>query len=108
MAKKSTLKPEHLNPDLFGLRSIETIHESIVDIVEKRNVSYIEAIVIYSEENDVDIEDIGEMIKGSMNLREIVKREAIESRMLTKDAEAEDLKVDIFSFFSVQEDTVSA
>jgi hypothetical protein len=67
----------------------EKIHHEISQQIS-RGVPYIDALVDFAEKNDIEIETVAQIVKKSSILREKVKSEAVNLRMVKKD-EAADL-----------------
>lgn len=65
------------------------IHHEISQQIS-RGVPYIDALVDFAEKNDIEIETVAQIVKKSSILREKVKSEAVNLRMVKKD-EAADL-----------------
>ena len=62
----------------------EKIHHAISAMVTQ-GVPYIDALVTYAENNGLEIETIAAVIKKSSILKEKVRSEAVELRMVKKD-----------------------
>jgi len=63
----------------------EKIHHDISEKLAK-GVSYIDALIEYSRENDIEIETIAEIVKKSAVIREKIRAEAISMRLIKRDA----------------------
>ena len=59
----------------------EKIHHSISHMVSS-GVPYIEAVCEYAESNNIDIEIVAGVIKHSTVLKEMIRVEAVEKRMV--------------------------
>lgn len=62
----------------------EKIHHAIADMVSK-GVPYIEALVVFAEENGLEIETLAAVVKKSSILKEKIRSEAVNLRMVEKD-----------------------
>jgi hypothetical protein len=62
----------------------EKIHHEISHMIAS-GIPYIEALVEYSEKNNIEIEVVASVVKKSAVLREKVKSEAINLRMVYDD-----------------------
>lgn len=62
----------------------EKIHHAISKMISE-GVPYIDAIVDYAERNNLEIESVAAIIKKSSILKEKVRSEAVELRMVKKD-----------------------
>jgi hypothetical protein len=58
--------------------------EQIEELVWKHDISYMDAIVLYSEENNVDIESLGKLVKSNENLKGAIQLEAESLNYLPK------------------------
>jgi hypothetical protein len=58
--------------------------QKIEELVDKHNISYMEAIVMYCEKNNIDIESIGKAIKSNDMLKAKVQIEAENLNFLPK------------------------
>jgi len=65
-------------------RTPEKIHHDISDMLSK-GINYIDALVAYAEKNNLEIEMIADIVKKSSILKEKVRSDAIELRMVKKD-----------------------
>ena len=52
------------------------VFEQIEDLVWKHDISYMDAIVLYCEENNVEIESLAKIIKSNENLKGLIQLEA--------------------------------
>jgi ribosome-interacting GTPase 1 len=66
--------------------SVNSFCEDIEDLVWSKDVSYIDAIVMYCESNSVDIEQVANLIKKDNSLLEKIEAEAVDLRILEKRA----------------------
>jgi len=58
--------------------------DAIEDLVWKHDISMIDAIVLYCEDNNVDIEALGKAIKSNQNLKGSIQLEAESLNYLPK------------------------
>lgn len=65
-------------------RSPEKIHLEISDML-KSGTSYIDALCEYARKNDIEIETIANIVKKSSILKEKIKSEAVDLRMVHSD-----------------------
>lgn len=64
----------------------EKIHHAIAEQIAK-GVPYIDALITYAEKNNLEIESVADVIKKSSILKEKIRREATELRMVKKPEE---------------------
>lgn len=50
--------------------------EEIEELVWKHDISYMDAVVLYCEDNNVDIEALAKVIKSNENLKGLIQLEA--------------------------------
>lgn len=62
----------------------EKIHHAISSMISE-GVPYIDAIVDYAERNNLEIESVAAVIKKSSILKEKIRSEAVDLRMVKKD-----------------------
>lgn len=65
-------------------RTPERVHHEIADMLAK-GVNYIDALCAYAEQNNLEIEVVAEIVKKSSILKEKVRSEAVELRMVRRD-----------------------
>jgi uncharacterized membrane-anchored protein YitT (DUF2179 family) len=65
-------------------RTPEKIHMEIADKLAN-GVSYIDALVEYARENDLEIETVADIVKKSSIIKEKIRSEAIAMKMVKKD-----------------------
>ena len=65
-------------------RTPEKIHHDISDMLAK-GVNYIDALCAYAEKNNLEIETIADIVKKSSILKEKIRSDAIELRLVKKD-----------------------
>lgn len=61
----------------------EKIHHDIANLIAK-GVPYIDALIHYAETNNIEIESIANIVKKSSILKEKVRAEAVELKMVKK------------------------
>jgi hypothetical protein len=66
--------------------SVNSFCEDIENLVWDKDISYIDAIVLYCESNSVDIEQVANLIKKDNSLLEKIEAEAVDLRILEKRA----------------------
>lgn len=59
----------------------EKVHHAIAHMISS-GISYIEAVCVYAETNNIDIEIIADVIKKSTVLKEKIRFEAVELKMV--------------------------
>lgn len=69
---------------MIAPRTPEKVHHDIQEMLAS-GVNYIDALVEYAEINGLEIETVAEIVKKSSILKEKVRSEAIELRMVNKD-----------------------
>lgn len=62
----------------------EKIHLAIANKLEK-GVSYIEALVAYAKENDIEVEVVGEIVRKSSIIKEKIREEATQLRLVKRE-----------------------
>tara|TARA_B110000259_G_scaffold187418_1_gene241548 strand:- start:2663 stop:2911 length:249 start_codon:yes stop_codon:yes gene_type:complete len=72
------------NTNMIAPRTPEKVHHDIQEMLAS-GVNYIDALVEYAEINGLEIETVAEIVKKSSILKEKVRSEAIELRMVNKD-----------------------
>ena len=63
---------------------IKNICEKIEDLVSRHNISYIDAIVMYCEKNNIEIETFGKIVKSNDMLKAKLQLEAESLNFLPK------------------------
>lgn len=63
---------------------IKNICEKIEDLVSRYNISYIDAIVMYCEKNNIEIETFGKIVKSNDMLKAKLQLEAESLNFLPK------------------------
>ena len=71
-------------PEMINTRTPEKIHHAIAEKLAK-GASYIDALVEYSKENDIEIETVAEIVKKSSVIREKIRSEAISLRLMKRE-----------------------
>ena len=69
---------------MIKTRTPEKIHYAISEKLAK-GASYIDALVEYSKENNIEIETIAEIVKKSSVIKEKIRSEAISLKMMKKE-----------------------
>lgn len=67
-----------------SLVKIQNVCEKIEDIVSKHNISYIDAVVLYCEKNNIEIESLAKLIKTNNMLKAKLQLEAESLNFLPK------------------------
>lgn len=65
-------------------RTPENIHMDIADKLAK-GATYIDALIEYAKENDLEIETVANIVKKSSIMKEKIRSEAIAMRMVKKE-----------------------
>jgi predicted aldo/keto reductase-like oxidoreductase len=65
-------------------RSPEKIHHEIADMLAN-GVNYIDALVEYARKNNLEIEAVADIVKKSSILKEKLRSEAVQLRLVEKD-----------------------
>lgn len=65
-------------------RSPEKIHHDISEMLSN-GVSYIDALVLYSEKENMEIEAVAEIVKKSTIFKEKIRSEAVKMRLVKSD-----------------------
>jgi predicted aldo/keto reductase-like oxidoreductase len=65
-------------------RTPEKVHHDISEMLA-RGVNYIDALVEYARQNELEIETVADIVKKSSILKEKVRSEAIGLRMVKQD-----------------------
>lgn len=63
---------------------IKNICEKIEELVSRHNISYIDAIVMYCEKNNIEIETFGKIVKSNDMLKAKLQLEAESLNFLPK------------------------
>ena len=69
---------------LVSPRTPERVHHEIAEMLSK-GVNYIDALVEYAAQNNLEIEAVADIVKKSSILKEKVRSDAIKLRMVRKD-----------------------
>jgi len=72
---------------MIETKSPEKVHYEISKMLSN-GVSYIDALVEYAKQNNIEIETVAEIVKKSTIMKEKVRSEAAEKRMVKKDKNA--------------------
>jgi hypothetical protein len=70
--------------------SAEKIHHDIAEMLSKGS-TYIEAIVEYAKNKEIEIETIAEVVKKSPVIKEKIRSEAVSMKMVKRDNNANKL-----------------
>jgi hypothetical protein len=62
----------------------EKIHHEISELLSK-GVSYIDALILYAARHDLEVEAVGEIVKKSVIMKEKIRAEAEELRMVNSE-----------------------
>jgi len=62
----------------------KTTFDEIESLVWKHDISLIDAIVLYAEQNNIDVEDLGKLVRSNENLKGMIQLEAEELNYLPK------------------------
>lgn len=68
--------------DILNILSPEKFSEEIEEIVYDLDVSYMEAVVLYCEKNDIEIETVSALIKKNASLKNHIQLEAEDLNMV--------------------------
>ena len=63
---------------------IQNVCENIEEIVSKYNIPYIDAVVLYCEKNNIEIESLAKLIKSNTMLKAKIQTEAEKLNFLPK------------------------
>lgn len=69
------------NTTIIAPRTPDRVHHEIQDMLSK-GVNYIDALCEYARINELEIETVAEIVKKSSILKEKVRSEAVELRMV--------------------------
>jgi ppGpp synthetase/RelA/SpoT-type nucleotidyltranferase len=69
---------------MIKTRTPEKIHHDIAEKLSK-GVSYIDALVEYARENDIEIETVAEIVKKSSTIKEKIRSEAVSLKMMKRE-----------------------
>ena len=75
---------------ILETRTPEKIHKEIAEKLAK-GVTYIDALVDYAKEHNLEIETVAEIVKKSVVIKEKIKAEALEMKLIKKDKDARQL-----------------
>lgn len=65
-------------------RTPERVHHEISEML-KNGVSYIDALIEYARKNDLEIESVADIVKKSSILKEKVRSEAEDMKMIKRE-----------------------
>jgi hypothetical protein len=69
---------------MIAPRTPERVHHEIQRMLAS-GVSYIDALIEYARVNDLEIETVADIVKKSSILKEKVRSEAVEARLVIRD-----------------------
>ena len=69
---------------MIKTRTPEKIHHDIAHKLAK-GVSYIDALVDYAREHDIEIETVAEIVKKSSTIKEKIRTEAVSMKMVKRE-----------------------
>jgi hypothetical protein len=70
--------------DIEFNRSPTTFMQEIEKLVAQKKMEYIDAVVLYCKENDIEIETAASLIKGSAKMKAKIQNEAEELNYIPK------------------------
>jgi uncharacterized membrane-anchored protein YitT (DUF2179 family) len=70
--------------------SAEKIHHDIAEMLA-RGTTYIEALVQYAKQTDIEIETIAEIVKKSPVMKEKIRAEAVNMKLVKRDQDESQL-----------------
>ncbi len=76
-----------IQENTLNLKTPEKIHHEIANMLSN-GVSHIEALVLYSEKHNMEIEVLADIVKKSEILKEKVRSEARQLNLMKKDKNA--------------------
>lgn len=69
---------------IISPRTPEKVHHEISSMLSK-GVNYIDALIEYARQHDLEIEAVADIVKKSSILKEKVRTEAVKMKMVVKD-----------------------
>lgn len=69
-----------------GVKTASQFIKDIESIVSDKKIEYMDAVILYCEVNDVEIEAIAGLIKGSAKIKARIQQEAEDLNYLPKSA----------------------
>jgi tRNA U34 5-carboxymethylaminomethyl modifying GTPase MnmE/TrmE len=69
---------------MIKTRTPENIHHEIAHKLAK-GVSYIDALIDYAREHDIEIETVAEIVKKSSTIKEKIRSEAVSMKMVKRE-----------------------
>lgn len=72
------------NVEILTVRSPSQFLQEIDKLVDEKNMEYIEAVIYFCEQNDIEIETAAALIKGSAKMKAKVQAEAEHLNYLPK------------------------
>lgn len=76
MSNNGPLINEVMELDIKSIRTPSQFMQEIDKLVEEKGMDYIEAVLMYCEENDIEIETAASLIKNSAKMKAKVQLEA--------------------------------
>ena len=84
MSENGPLLNEINRVEITTIKSPSLFMQEIDKLVEEKGMEYIEAVIYYCEENDIEIETAAALIKGSAKMKAKVQFEAENLNYLPK------------------------
>lgn len=72
--------------------------EQLYNISNVHNCSIIDAIIIFCEKSNIDIEDFAQVLKKDSNFVEVIKKDGLENRLL-RESDGWEIKTSLEDFF---------
>ena len=72
--------------EITSVKSPTQFMLEIDKMVQERKMEYIDAVLLYCTENDIEIETAASLIKGSAKMKAKIQLEAEEQNLITKSA----------------------
>lgn len=66
------------------LNNVIDIVEKLEEIVKENEISFLEACLVYCDENDIEVETLGDIIKRNQNMKSKIQVEAEELNFIKK------------------------
>jgi hypothetical protein len=71
---------------LLKILNAEIFYKDVESLVNKHNLSYMDAVIYYCEKNDIEIEAAGAMVKSNFRFKSHIQQEGETLRYLPKTA----------------------
>jgi hypothetical protein len=71
---------------LLKILNAEIFYKDVESLVNKHNLSYMDAVIYYCEKNDIEIETAGAMVKSNFRFKSHIQQEGETLRYLPKTA----------------------